>query len=282
MTKTKIKKRNFTTKPIIGATVGLLFLCGESSAAPFSGISYDTAGSTYTEDFDSGLPADVGNFAWSDDDVFAGWYAYQLGTSGAPTEYRKTNGISSQAQVFQWRESSSAGDGAFGTKPNDTTGSIITGIRIANNTGITLSEIAIGYTGEQWYESSEVQNNQLVVSYQVGNPDNLSDGAWTEISALEFNSPQNTGAGTKINGNDAANRQVFSPTTVALTGWDSGTELWIRWYDTNSSGVDQGLAIDDFSFTAVPEPEQFAGLLGLGSLAIAFLRRPRRSNKQLS
>ncbi len=39
-------------------------------------VIYGTAGSTYTEDFSSGLPA-TGNVDWTDNETFAGFYAYQ-------------------------------------------------------------------------------------------------------------------------------------------------------------------------------------------------------------
>jgi hypothetical protein len=236
-------------------------------------VSYTTSGSTIAEDFDAGLPSGANNFAWVDNTVFDGWYAYQIGTSAAPTIYRRTSVNSSEAEVFQWRDGASATDGAFGTKPNTSSGDIIRGIQVTNDSGATLGSITIGYTGEQWYESGDVQNNQLVVAYQVGNPANLSAGSWTEIPSLLFDSPQNSGTDKNLDGNAAANRVEFTPTAVTISGWDSGTDLWIRWFDSNSSGVDHGMAIDDFSFSAVPESSQYAAIFGLSVLLLTVCRR---------
>jgi hypothetical protein len=255
--------------PLAGALLAGWLLSSQASAQ----VNYDTSGDLYTENFDAGLSSSAANLPWTDNSVFAGWSAYQISTSGAPAEYRRTGGDSSLAEVFQWRDGAGASDGAFGSKPNDTTGDILRGIQITNASGATLDSITIGYTGEQWYESGIVQNNQLVVAYQVGSPTNLSAGSWTEIPSLIFDTPQNTGAGQNLDGNAAANRVVFTPTAVTISGWDGGTDLWIRWFDSNSSGVDQGLGIDDFSFSAVPEPSQYAILFGLCALMLTVCRR---------
>ena len=66
---------------------------------------------------------------------------------------------------------------------------------------------------------------------------------------------------------------MFAPETVTISGWNDGTDLWIRWFDANSTGFDQGLAVDDFSFSAVPEPAAGAALMGLVALTLAGLRR---------
>ncbi|MBC2601888.1 PEP-CTERM sorting domain-containing protein [Puniceicoccus vermicola] len=263
---------------------------------PSTGISYDTAGSTYTEDFDSGLPSGAATPEWNDGSApppgpttpgptFTGWYAYQTATSGAPTNYRITSsGNSTESHLYQWRSSASASDGALGTRPYSGTGDMMLGLNLVNNTGATLTEFTLGYTGEQWFESETAQSNQFVVSYQIGMVANLDSGSWTEIPDLEFTSLHNSGVAENLNGSLPQNQSVLSSVTVSDIVWAEGSELWIRWFhDDDTEAFDHGMAIDDVSFTAaVPEPEQFAGLLGLGSLAIAFLRRPRRSNKQLS
>ncbi len=216
------------------ATLGIALTAGITQAQ----IVYGTAGSTYTQDFSSGLPADADNFTWTDNSVFTGVYAYQSATSAAPAEYRKTSdGDSSQANLFQWRPSAGSSDGALGTKPQTATGDMATGFRFSNTTGITLTQFSLGYVGEQWYSSSSVQNNQLVVSYQLGSPANLLAGSWTEIPALEFNSIFNDGTVRNLDGSLPANQIVFSPVTVSGLNWASGTDLYIRWFDANSSGT---------------------------------------------
>ncbi|WPJ94045.1 PEP-CTERM sorting domain-containing protein [Coraliomargarita algicola] len=146
-------------------------------------------------------------------------------------------------------------------------------LRLTNNTGSTLTEFTLGYTGEQWFESVTEQNNQYVVSYQIGTIADISSGSWTEIEALEFNTPKETGADDTLIGSDAENQVVLSAETVASIVWEDGEDLWIRWFDSNSSGFDQGIAIDDVSFSAIPEPSHYAILLGMGALGLTACRR---------
>lgn len=147
------------------------------------------------------------------------------------------------------------------------------GFSVTNNTGQTLSEFSLGYTGEQWAASGSGNNNQLVVSYQLGPIANLGVTGWSSIDALEFDSPQDVLDDGTLDGNDAANREVFAMETVSGLDWQDGQELWVRWFDANSSGVDQGLAVDDISFSAaVPEPASLL-LVAMGSAAMLLPRR---------
>ncbi len=256
------------------AALGIATIATTAHAA----VTYATSGSTYTENFDSGLPSGAATLTWTDDSTFAGTYAYRFGgtdPAGAVVEYRRTSGNSTGIELFQWRDSASASDGALGTKPTDATGSIATGIQFTNNTGITLTEFTLGYTGEQWVNSNSGQNNQLIFAYQLGSPANLAAGTWTDVAALQFDSPidgDGVSASENIDGNAAANRTVIAPVTVSGLSWADGTDLYVRWFDSNSVGVDQGLAIDDVSFSAVPEPSTSLLVFG-GGIALVSLRR---------
>ncbi len=150
------------------------------------------------------------------------------------------------------------------------------GLRITNTTGMTLSQFSLGYTGEQWFSSSTNQNNQLVVAYQLGNPTNLLDGTWTDIPELLFNSPFE-GLNSGLDGSLSANQIVLGPVAVSGLNWATGTDLYIRWFDANSFDFDQGLAIDNVTFTAVPEPSTYALVIAAGVALLAFRRRAARA-----
>lgn len=254
---------------IVIAAIGL-------SMGSAQALSYDTSGATIVEDFDLGLPSGAATPTWTDNSVFPSWYAYQSATSAAPTNYRITSsGNSTQAQLYQYRPSAGSTNGALGTRPSGTTGDMMTGVQITNNTGTTLTSFSLSYTGEQWFESATAQNNQLIVAYQFGSPANLSDGVWTNITDLTFNSPQNSGADITLDGTLPANQEVLSTSTIGSINWASGTDLWLRWFDANSSGFDQALAIDDVTFSAVPEPSTYALIASVGILAVVALKRRR-------
>ncbi|WP_432800030.1 hypothetical protein [Poriferisphaera sp. WC338] len=227
-----------------------------------------------SENFD-GPAQSAATLTWTDDTSISGWYVHKSADPAGPiTQYRVTSsGSSTGIRLYLWRNSSSSTDFSLGSKPATDTGAMMMGMRISNNTGQTLTSFTIGYTGEQWYKSTATQNNQLVLAYQISPSndadDGWVDGAWTEVDDMRFNSPKEDGVAASIDGNDAENRVVLAPKTVTGISWGPGEDIWLRWFDSNSSGVDQGLAVDDISFTAnIPEPASMSVLVSTMMLAM--------------
>ncbi|NJN31124.1 MAG: PTPA-CTERM sorting domain-containing protein [Synechococcales cyanobacterium RM1_1_8] len=86
----------------------------------------------------------------------------------------------------------------------------------------------------------------------------------------------------QTNGNAAENRRLHQASLAGLN-LTAGNTLLLRWVDSDSSGNDYGLAIDDFSITAsstaitaVPTPALLPGLLGFG---LRLLHRRRKLHK---
>ncbi len=168
------------------------------------------------------------------------------------------------------------------------------GLLLVNNTGQTLNSFNLSYIGEQWRRAgngptgapgTQVTEDGLDFQYSLNPAATISspNSLYTDVNALDFASPQTTGAAGTINGNDAANRTALSATISDIV-WEPGASLWLRWVDTNypgpnpSAGItraDNGVAVDDLTFSAeaaVPEPGSLA-FLGLAALGI--LRRRR-------
>jgi hypothetical protein len=227
-----------------------LFLVVALVPAARGQVSYATAGAAYSQTFNAGLPAASNNSAtWTNNSTFPGWYIYRVTAGSAPSTYR-INSTSSSGEVQQFRSSASATDGALGGRPNDTTGDLLYGVRLVNNTGTTLQAFSLSFTGEQWYASGSSTVNKLKVSYQFGSPATLATGTWTDVQPLVFSSLQNGGTAGDLNGSLSGNQTVLATSTVNNLAWAPGTELWIRFSDDNSSGVDHGLALDDVTFSA--------------------------------
>ena len=66
---------------------------------------------------------------------------------------------------------------------------------------------------------------------------------------LNFTAPNTTGTNLALNGNDPANRTAIS-STVGGFSWLPGQSLVIRWTDVDDGGSDDGLGIDDLSFSS--------------------------------
>jgi hypothetical protein len=139
-----------------------------------------------------------------------------------------------------------------------------------------LDSFTLSYTGEQWHEENTTAQS-ITFDYSL-NATTIQDGTATfsTVPALDFTSPTFvTATSTALDGNAAANRSVIGPVTVTGLNWQPGADLWIRWSDINDTGRDQGMGLDDLSFSAdvaaVPEPASFA--LALIACLIGLARR---------
>lgn len=273
-------------------------------------VSYDAAGSTYSQNFDS-LPnspqnTSLGNTSagvgWLDDSTapganqfsIPGWYLYhpvtqvEGGVSGH-ARMRIGAGTASTGAFMSWGPSGSTNRGlgmlssntmAAGpdATPPDNFESYY-GLRLNNNSGQTLDGFRLAFTGEQWRDGGTTGTGSvpqsLTFDYKI-NASNLQDSGFTEVPALTFTSPRfGAVAGTAYDGDAAENRQNFDVNVAGLS-WAPGEDLWLRWTDFNDTGNDHGLGIDDLSFSAtaaVPEP---GSLSALGVAAMAMLGRRRR------
>lgn len=213
-----------------------------------------------------------------------GWYtASYTNATGVSTTYtpqiRANDGAANTGSFYSYGTANAA-DRALGTLPSDGAtgsgaGSFRIGVRFVNDTPDIISGFTFGYTGEQWRKgqipvATGAQNNQFVVSYATfaAGTGTLDSGPYSaSLAGATFNTPVDGGdnVGAALDGNLAANRVTGLGATVAGLTLLPGEELWLRWFDSNSSSADHGIAIDDFSinFTVVPEPSA-AALLGLG------------------
>ena len=155
-------------------------------------------------------------------------------------------------------------------------GDIYIGLRLRNDTGFYLTEFTLTYDGEQWRDGGDAVPNAQTMTFMwstaatsINDPNSL----FTVVPTLNFTSPvfANTGAGAGVDGN-VAGRVPGITATVTGINWQPGTDLWLRWDDVNNVGNDHGMAIDNVSVSAVPEPSA-AALAGLGTLVMLMLRR---------
>jgi hypothetical protein len=147
---------------------------------------------------------------------------------------------------------------------------IVYGIRLQNGTSSTLNSLYLDYTGEQWRSGSTL-TDVLSFSYST-NATSLFTGSWTNVTALDFNSPNNSGAGA-INGNLAAN-QSFQSSTMTGLNWTPGTEIWVKWTHVGNASR-HGLGLDDMHLQATPAPEP-CSIAAFGIAAVGFISRRRR------
>lgn len=219
----------------IALTVSFFFV-----SLAFGQVSLTTPGAAYTQNFDT--LASTG----ASSTVPTGWAFLESGTSSANNGlYTAGNGSGTAGDTYSFGLAGNT-DRAFGGLLSNTLTPTI-GASFTNNTGSTITQLTIAYTGEQWRLGALNREDRLEFQYSL-DATSLSTGTWVGVSELNFVAPTQSPTIGALNGNDAANRRLISHTITGLN-IPAGATFWIRWNDFNASGADDGLAIDDFSLT---------------------------------
>jgi hypothetical protein len=206
-------------------------------------VSLTTLGAATSQSFDT-----LSNTAGSTTNnlTITGWFMTESGGGARDNEqYAVDTGASNTGDTYSYG-SAAATDRALGGLQSGTLIPIF-GACFTNNTGSAIANFAVAYTGEQWRLGTVARTDQINFEYST-NATDLVTGTWTGVAALNFVTPFTTTVGA-TNGNAAANRTALSNTVTPPSSIANGATFWIRWTDTNATGADDGLSVDDFSLT---------------------------------
>ena len=222
-------------------------------------VVYGTAGSTIAQNFD-GLPL-TGTFTLSGatpQSLIAtpingasnleGWY---LGAVSGVNHFSVDDGTSNVGGVSSYG-ATNAPDRALGSLAASSSVPRI-GAIIRNTTASTLDSFTITFDGEQWRNGGSGNTQSLAFDYKTAvapGTGSLNDTGFTADAALNFASKVTSTTASTLNGNDPANKTVGITKTISGLSWTPGTDLIIRWNDSDNPGNDDGLAIDNFQFSA--------------------------------
>jgi len=257
---------------VLFAAIAAMLVATSAHAAPIS-----FTGGVYTQDFDS-LDGLANNAAWTNGSTLAGWSGF-TGDPDPDTAYTsiERNVDSGNAEgLHNLGTTQSATERALGFRQFGESAMIV--VEFVNDTGGDLTEATVDYVGELYrIDSSDNRNIDLEFQYSLDatSPDDLT-GTWTDVDSLDFEIPTTNQPGSGnafLDGNDADNQDVNSATFTLSSPWAAGDSLFLRWLQPDGPGV-SAPGLDDFEFTAVPEPASLA-LLGLGGAVILTGRKRR-------
>jgi hypothetical protein len=213
----------------------LLFLVTFLSVAIGYGqisITGTGAANTYSQDFNTlAITA-------TSSSVPTGWAFSETG-SGFNTLYSAGTGSGTGGDTYSFGTAASTERAFGGLLSGSVTPTI--GASFTNNTGATITELVISYKGETWRIGAINRSDRLDFQYSV-NASSLTTGTWIDDNTLDYANP---GQAATANGTQIHTSNLSS--TVSGLGIVNGATFWIRWSDFNTTGADDGMAIDDFS-----------------------------------
>lgn len=224
-----------------------------------------TGNQTYTENFDGMGTSNAAGYPNA-------WTAYKAAGTGALAVGAVVTGSTSPA-LTAGSGGGSAGtiyNFGGGTAPADRAlGSVASagfigayGVSLSNDTGVTLEavNVKIGFRSEMWRSGANAGTEVWSFEWKLGG-DITSNEGWTPATVFDMTelNPALLANESK-DGNAEGNFLGLAPTAFeGLSGWQPGQVLHLRWRDTDNTGGDAGMAIDDFVFvtTDVPPPPVF-------------------------
>jgi MYXO-CTERM domain-containing protein len=182
-----------------------------------------------------------------------------------------SSGTPTNGGAYNWGDSDDTSDRAIGfmtsggyASPN----SIMAYFQ--NNTGNTINTLSLSFDIERYRLNTSNASVSLFTS---------TDGTnWTAQSAGDI-APATFGTGASaydFTVSGASFTSVF-PQSVTLSslGITNGSGFYLRWSMATGAANSQGLGLDNFSISSVPEPATYGAAAGLAALAWAVVRRRR-------
>ena len=222
-------------RPIIG--VLLLFVVGVVKG---QSVSITAFGTPVSENFNSLAPSGTS------ESLPLGWYILEE-LNFANNSYAAGTGVETTGNTYSYGTGTQYERALGGLRSANLNPTF--GAQFTNNTPGVIAEILITYIGEQWRMGAPNREDRLIFEYSI-DATNLNTGDWSPVPTLNFVAPISTGAAGALDGNAPANRTTITA-TISNLFIPMGTSFWIRWVDFDADGSDDGLAIDDFSITAL-------------------------------
>lgn len=225
---------------------------------------------SYFQNFNHANPAEFSLAALN------GWYCSD------PAGPKASSGNVFSGGIYHFGTSISSSDRALGSIASSAIAAEVYGLVVSNDSTKTLQVSSLAYTMEQWRCGFSTPNT-LRLEYAVGaGLDFSSDKSnFSLLESATLSSLVHDPVGA-LNGDLAQNRTRLELGLQQIY-LQPGQNLVLRWLDANETGNDQGLAIDDFSFSLIEAqaslPEPASAMLLLPALASVLLKRRRHTGK---
>ena len=192
----------------------------------------------YSQTFDA-LATNGTNIAWDNAaDPLEAWYAFA--NTEAVTTYRSGTGSGTSSGLQSFGTTATNTDRSLGSL----SGNEITyhyGVAFTNDTGLTITNLLVGFTAEQWRAASAATSTLMFAYCVTSAVLPLTSGFWHPVHALCFDSPVVTNA-EQVSGPVYQARELSA---AILRPVLPGCVVMLRWSDNDDPGNDHAFGIDD-------------------------------------
>jgi hypothetical protein len=248
------------------AAVGFLALLSNSATAAFIQLGR----TNYFQNFDSLISQGKSTFN------LPGWaVSYPTDKGGSITA---DDGSGQAGRIYSYGANGSSERALGSLRDYTLNGSMnpMFGASFQNSSGSAINRLNISYTGEEWRLGAQGRGaDRLQFQYSL-NASSLTSGTWLNAQGLDFLTPNLIGVGAH-NGNLAANQTQIAG-SIGFLNIPVGATFWVRWVDTAlaGGGPEDGLAVDNFTISPIPEASTIAaGAVLTGLLGFACWRQVR-------
>jgi hypothetical protein len=221
----------------ISLLVGSFYLEGNCQ------ISLSAAGTPVTENFNT--LASTG----ASSTIPAGWSFLET-NANSNLFYTAGTGSSNGGDTYSFGLAGED-DRTFGMLRSGNLASSI-GASFKNETGVTITELKISYTGKTWRVGAANRSDKIQFSYST-DATGLANGTYVSIANLDYDN-----IGLAATGNGAIRHSANISYTIKGLNISAGTTFWIKFSDFDATGSDDGMGIDDFSITPNPTDPEFS------------------------
>lgn len=237
-----------------------LIFTTSSLFAQFSAVSYITAGTTYHQNFDQ-LPLS-GSFILTGKGPHAldapplslmtlkGWQILQVTGNQPNTNVLTGTGSGTGSGVYSYGLSGN-NNRSIGSLASST-GVYAFGVVLENLTGGILNKMSIRYKATQWRKGGSGNTNNWQFSYQTRQANSIDTTNLIKKTEGNLTSIHISSGSATLNGHLSTNQYNINFTITDII-WRPGEKLILRWDDQDETGSDDGMAIDDFEFSATTE-----------------------------